>query len=208
MKPEKVRAESLATASSLGYEVLPSLPLFENAVCIRNKEAVLTRTLTLYAVIACSYGLEQQKALTWLEHEGYTEYLTSREQNFLTESVDVIGYNFMYQVESLWALAWGLSLVDALNFSRECDDNFVELLPNLHSLQSSREFRSRVILRSVDEVMAKCDLAYCLHWSVRQNMLDNKILPGTVPPYVVIERRRALEWLLADEEWDDISLDT
>jgi len=33
-------------------------------------------------------------------------------------------------------------------------------------------------------------------------------IPGNLKPYVVVERRRALDWLLSKEAWDDVSLDT
>ena len=45
-----------------------------------------------------------------------------------------------------------------------------------------------------------------IHEAVRAS--TTKQTPGKVPPYIVVERRRDLEWLLSDEDWDDISLDT
>ncbi len=63
-------------------------------------------------------------------------------------------------------------------------------------------------LRSDDQIVSAADLAYCLHWAIRQSELEGKRPPGKVPPYVVVERRRALEWLLSDEDWDDVPLDT
>jgi hypothetical protein len=53
-----------------------------------------------------------------------------------------------------------------------------------------------------------CDAAYCLHWGINQAGLDG-IEPNPGLSYVVIaERRRALEWILNKENWDEITLDT
>jgi hypothetical protein len=108
----------------------------------------------------------------------------------------------------MWALAWAIGIARELNFSKECDSNFVLLLPNLKQNQTSADFRRKALLRSDDQIVLAADLAYCLHWAIRQSELQRKRPPGKVPPYVVVERRRALDWLLSDDEWDEVSLDT
>ncbi len=82
------------------------------------------------------------------------------------------------------------------------------MLPNLKASEASAEFRNRVNPRSVAEVVVVCDLAYCLHWAIRQSELRRERLPGNLKPYVVLERRRALEWLLSQEAWDEVPLHT
>lgn len=108
----------------------------------------------------------------------------------------------------MWALAWALGLVQELDFWKDCDNGFVTMMPNLKTEESGEEVRSKSRLRPVDELASACDTAYCLHWAVRQSELEGKRPPDALKPYVVIERRRALEWLLGDEPWDALSLDT
>jgi hypothetical protein len=43
---------------------------------------------------------------------------------------------------------------------------------------------------------------------MNQARLDARTQVGFVKPYVIVERRRALEWLLSREQWCDIELDT
>jgi len=105
-------------------------------------------------------------------------------------------------------LAWALTFVPTFDFWHDCDSRFVALLPNLKISQSSDEWRQKARCRKTEEVVTACDLAYCLHWAVRQAEIAGKPTPARLKSYVVIERRRALEWLLGNDAWDAISLDT
>jgi hypothetical protein len=99
--------------------------------------------------------------------------------------------------------------VDELDFGRRCDDDFIAKLPNLKTGEPAAGFRRRARLREADEIGAELDLAYCLHWAVREaSLAGNAPPPGMVPSYVVVERRRALEWLAGKDDWDATSLDT
>jgi hypothetical protein len=82
------------------------------------------------------------------------------------------------------------------------------MLPNLKVSQSSGDFRKKAHPRPLEQVVAACDLAYYLHWAIRQAELSGKQPPGNLKSYVVVERRRALEWLLSKEDWDEVPLDT
>jgi hypothetical protein len=108
----------------------------------------------------------------------------------------------------MWAFAWGLNLVADLDFTEICDDGFVYTLPDIKKSESSESWRHRAYLRSADELLAKCDLAYCLHWAIRQASLDRKLPPGGLRDGIVVPRRRSLEWMLSVEYWDHVSLDT
>ena len=56
-----------------------------------------------------------------------------------------------------------------------------------------------VELRPVEQLAAELDLHYCWHWQLRHTDGDED---------VVRERRLALEWLFAGEDWEEITLDT
>lgn len=95
-----------------------------------------------------------------------------------------------------------------MDFSDNCANNFVQILPDIRSAASTRTFQIGLKLRSETELLEKADLAYCLHWAIRDAELNGNPTPGSVPARVVVERRRALEWMLGEESWDDASLDT
>jgi hypothetical protein len=98
--------------------------------------------------------------------------------------------------------------VENLDFSRPCPDDFVAIFPRIKENQHSYDFRAVAASRSPEDLIAACDLAYCLHWAIVQRSLDGQRAIGKVPPYVIMERRRALEWILSREHWDEVSLDT
>jgi hypothetical protein len=115
---------------------------------------------------------------------------------------------FKMQIEGMWALVWAMGMVNNMNFGQECDDHFVLMLPNLKQSQSSAAFRAQADPRSLQHVISALDLAYCLHWGIREAELVGQQLPRNLKPVIVVERRRAFEWLLSKDEWDEVQLDT
>lgn len=204
---KEIRIRSHCIAANAGIVIPESLPLLEDGLCARPQKAVVERLLVLNAIAAVSYGFSRPKALAWLKQEGLQEVLTAREVRFVNggEGQPQV---FQIQVEAMWALAWALSMVPQLDFWKDCDSHFVQILPNLKNGQSGSDWYGRAKMRPVGEVAAMCDLAYCLHWALRQAYLDAERPPAQLKEHVVVERRRALEWLLGENEWDSISLDT
>jgi hypothetical protein len=133
--------------------------------------------------------------------------LADSEEAFLIEGSGEVG-SVQSKVEALQAFAWSLGIVKKMEFDQVCDNNLIKLFPDIKNDGNSDDFKSKSRLRDIKEIIAACDLAYCLHWAVTQAGLENKKLPNDVAPHVIVERRRALEWLLSQDGWDDISLDT
>ncbi len=184
-----------------------TLPLLDDGMPTRPTADAVNRLLTLTAVAAASYGFDKAKALAWLKQEKIDDLLTPTESKFLVAG-EGNPQAFQMQIEGMWALAWALNMVPQLDFWKDCDDRFVATLPNLKISQSGADWYSKARIRAADEIVASCDLAYCLHWCVRQAQLEGKTPPGRLKAHVVTERRRALEWLLSEDNWDTVSLDT
>lgn len=194
-------------AKELGVVVPPTLPLLDTGFEMRNTNEVVSRVLAMNAVAATAYGFDKAKAASWLNQEALADSLSEREKHFVFEGVGQPD-QFKVQIEGMWALAWAMGIGNELNFVKDCDNDFATMLPNLKQSQNSDDFRKRIHPRPLEQVIAACDLAYCLHWAIRQAELTGGRTPENLKPYVVIERRRALEWLLGKEDWDEISLDT
>ena len=206
---KEMRKSSLAEAMLLGYPINKNLPLLEDIPKIKGLDEIVSRFLCMYAVVASSYGLPKEKAINWLKEEGLMESLSNREKRYLELDSNLAEKASMqWQVEALWALAWCAGCHDMLDFSDSCDDNFIQLLPDIAKKESKKLFCVNRMLRSKDEILAKLDLAYCLHWAVRDAEIHQRLIPGRVPGSVVIERRRALEWVVSQEAWDEVLLDT
>lgn len=207
METERIREESIGSAKQLGVEVPQRLPLLDAEVDLRTSDEAISRLLAIHAVAATAYGFDKAKAIGWLNQEALIDSRCETEKRFVFEAVGD-PYRFKVQVEGMWALAWATGFASTLDFARDCDDRFAAVLPNLKQGQSSADFRRQAKPRTLEQVVAACDLAYCLHWGIREAELTGRRPPGHLKPWVVIERRRALEWLLGKEAWDEVPLDT
>jgi hypothetical protein len=207
MDLKQIRTESIQAAKRLGVDVLATLPLLDEGLEMRNAEETTSRILVMNVVAATAYGFDKGKAIAWLNQEALTDSLSEQEKRFVLEGVGQPA-RFKVQVEGAWALAWAMGITSELNFAKDCDNNFVTMLPNLKQSEPGGDFRKRANTRSLEQVAKACDLAYCLHWAIRQSELTGKPTLRNVKPYVIVERRRALDWLLSKEAWDEVSLNT
>lgn len=209
MDARELRERSREQAQALGYLFNPNLPVLDPASVTRSGDDVLNRILTLHACIACGYGFPKPKALGWLDQENLSDCLTGPEAKFLAGKAEAKRTAFQWRVEAVWAMAWAAGYFDDLDFSQSCSDDLVKLLPDLNTQASSEAFRQKCSLRSAEEVLPMVDLAYCLHWAVREEGLRGQAnKPGKVQSQVITERRLGLEWLICEESWEDVSLDT
>jgi hypothetical protein len=204
---KQIRTRSVNVAANAGIEIPISLPPLDESISIRGTGDAVDRLLVLNVVAAVTHGFERARALEWLRREELIQLMTPGESAFVLSGEGPPGV-FQVQVEAMWALAWTLMLVPQLDFWKACDSRFVTMLPDLKSGQSGADWYSTAEMRSKEEVVEACDLAYCLHWAVRQAQLDGRSPPGGLEAHIVTERRRALEWLLYGEPWDAITLDT
>jgi hypothetical protein len=207
MATDKYRERSLEIAGRAGLSIPQTLPLLDANLSVRRKDDAESRLFCLTATAAASYGFDKAKALNWVRQERLSASLTQMERHFL-EQGEGDPHIFQTRVEGMWALAWALSLVPQMDFWEDSDNTFVTVLPNLRTGESCERLRRTAIVRPIDEIIAECDLAYCLHWAIRHAELEGIGPPAHLKPYVVVERRRAFDWLLSNDDWDAISLDT
>lgn len=205
--PWEVRTHSIKKAESLGYPISTTLPLVNKPQAIRRPEEAFQRMLSLYTVIACARGLDLSLAREWLVQGGFTEALSPQETELFTNGI-ANPEAIERQIEGLWALAWSLGLAKRFSFEAESDEDLIHLFPDIAKLEGSAVLRAKVKPRAPSIVFAQLDLAYCLHWSVQTAVRDGRRVPGVLPPIVIEERMKALEWLFSNEGWDDTALHT
>lgn len=201
-----IREKSHAEATRLGYAVNPALPLLSTLISLRRVEDVATRMLCMHAVSAVAHEFPSAKALKWLKDERLAGSLAPSETEFLKEVGDIA--MMQCRVNALFALAWATQIEEKLNFEMECPETLAGALPDLRVAGSSSAWRRKVSLRSDREIVEMADLAYCLHWSIRDAILRKERPQGRLHPINIIERRRGLEWLIGKDAWDDVNLDT
>jgi len=202
-----IRAASMAEAARLGYATNPTLPLLDVADTPRAVADIISRMLCLDAVLAAAYGYPKSRALEWLMSESLVAALTTRERAFLANAADDADI-FQIQADAMFALAWVGSLVDNFTFDRECPNTLVSSFPDLRKMETTIGFAHKVVLRPVSQIAAQNDLAYCLNWAIIDAAIRGGPVPGTLHPGSIVERRRAIQWVMSNDPWDDVSLDT
>ncbi len=89
------------------------------------------------------------------------------------------------------------------------EEKYNNLFALIQSYNSFDEFKRNCKMRSHSEILDMLDLYYNYHWVCVEKRLRPDTESGGLNEEIVMERRRALEWLICrDKTWDDISLDT
>jgi len=202
----EIRQRSLEATAGLKVRVAPHLPLIEGEEVLRSQDDIVDRALCLHVACSVAFGYERRRALRWIENEGLPEKLTAQESRLLSHRW-ASGKQFHMQVESIFVLAWAVGIADGLDFRRPCPETTVYSMPDLLKDEPSGNWRRKAALRGAEEILLARDLAYCLHWAVTEAVFHGRTLRN-VDMAGVPERRRALEWLFVDEDWDDVPLDT
>ncbi len=109
-----------------------------------------------------------------------------------------------WREEALHALLWALKLVDDLPPDEMCPRQpvYERLAPGLDPGQAREDQR----LRPLSEIAAMLDFYYCLHWHAREAQYHGDVWDYQIAPGVVLERRRAHEWLFQVARWEDVDL--
>lgn len=201
--PWEVRTVSIKQAERLGYPTYPNLPLLEKPTHIRSEDEIFARMMCAFIASACAFGVDKGEGQDWLTKEGFADALTAQEAAFLNEE-NPDESSFQNRVEALYVLAWSLGYVRRMDYHDQSDQDFVQLFPNLRTGQTATLMRAKSKPRSSTHLFRHLDLAHCLSWAIQEAEKQNKKPPGDLHPQVVFERKRALEWLLGEADWDSI----
>jgi hypothetical protein len=190
-----------------GLRSNPDLPLLDSNLRIRQSaEAVGARLLCMHAVAAHALGFPLEATCAWVDREGLRNSLSDTERRFLAGTDQKYVVAMQIQVNSIYALAWCASLISDFSAYRRMPDDLVSRLPDLLKSESSYSFRTRIVLRSREEILPQLDAAYCYHWAWQDARSSLKRM--YVIPEPIEYRRKALEWMVGGGEWDEVSLDT
>jgi hypothetical protein len=202
-----IRRKSASIVSALGVRIPESLPVLEEIGFLRPTHEIVSRLLALDALMYVAIGHDKRKALDWLSENGVRDALTANEERFL---IDEEGRReqFLVAAEAICALAWATRIIDEMSMLERCSESLAAALPHVVRKGSGAYLYERADLRPSHELEQALDTSYCLHWAVREASLGGVVLRRRLDSYVVIERRRALEWITHDELWDGIELDT
>ncbi len=182
----------------------------EDEVQLRDARDVAIRAIILYGLAAAGHGEDRSEIRASFEKSGIWEQVSPNERDvFLAkELTDRQRIDSTWRVEALWALLWGLGLVEDMPYPTElCDMQILHAV--MAKSKDIESFLNDLRPRSKTEVLDEVDKIYRIHWAVVDARLNGRNPPDDLHPSVVYERHYALNWLVwYADEWDDITTDT
>ncbi len=187
-------------------------------VQIHSKEEVAKRAIALAIISTYAADLanktpkEKCKELldSLTDRFSAEGFFTEEEKEFITGDPDEITIiQFAWKYECLWVLLWALGFIKELGYpDKICDvSEAVSCLKDEHSFES---FLSKSNLIPASQILDQADLIYRYDWACVDARVKNSPPPGGLDSGVVLERHRALNWLISymNFEWDDVRTDT
>jgi hypothetical protein len=205
-----LRARSAIRLERLGLdEDMEPLPLLsgDDLAWVRPAEHAVARCHAIAAALAVEQGAGAGEILDELREHDLERWLAGPERDLVLHragerelgdaAVEQAEIDVSWRQEALWALLWALGFVEELRADEPCGDEtaYERMAPEMDPAQTVEGIE----LRPVEELAAELDFHFCWHWQLRRAEQDED---------VVRERRLALEWLVGDEDWEQITLDT
>lgn len=212
-----------ATLKKLGFwniDHCKGLPLIEDYKLCKSEDQICKRFIAslFSSMLACDYLQDSDfyktdgKKITEqaIVEFGLKNYLFPDEKKVLVECDEHVAVNVSWTVECSYSLAWVLGLITTEEMEApgepEGDHGLFQFIQPFHNFE---DFKASCNLRQPSEIMDMLDLYYNYHWACVDNRLNPDTNCGELNEEVVMERRKALEWLICkDKNWDSISLDT
>lgn len=196
-----------------GVPFIDHLPMVEDeeSARLRPVESIARRAMALCIVSCKGEGLEHERAIEIVQQYDLESEFSPREHAFIfdpdAEERDRIQFSWMY--ECYWVLLWALSYVDTLGTpDKVCDvETAVRIMVDRNSEQFIRDSK----LRDREEILDALDLTYRYDWACVDSRHGSTTIPDWLNCGVVLERHRALNWLVGypdNAEWDDVTTDT
>ena len=212
MNPTEVKKESEKLILDRGGEILDWLPILERTENMRSNAELIDRALILNALINIYFEAPVPVIKGWIEQYGLVSSLSEYEKKLLNKENEDLSeqekINIYWYIEALWALMWAGNLIDDLPIDKHVEDYQAELCPNLQKGEDDSRFRQTMRIRTQEEMFKMLDLYFRAHWYTRNSLLNNHST-GNMNDSVVLERRKALEWVIDNTlDWDDIPLNT
>lgn len=152
------------------------------------------------------YIKDSKKFFTKLLEQFNVKNDLTREERELFDKMDKnLAIQISWQFEGYYILLWALGLVDEIPFPDVLVDPD-EITPIVSNCSSYKDFASKCLYRDVNDILDLADLVYRYDWYCVEE--ESKGLEPIINPEVVIERHRAVNWLISEENWDNVDIST
>ena len=209
---EQVKRDNEAIILEHGGQICDWLPVHEPDLPSRDGAAAARRALVLNAMLQIAFKAPIAIIARWIADNGLDADLADSERQILQKENGQLSEqeltNLRWSIEALWALAWAGSLIKDLPFDKPVGANLAALCPNLQRGEDGSKLLSRTKLRPHAELYRMRDLYFRLHWWTRNEQLRGGTT-GDVSADIIMERRKALEWVMdAEGDWDNVEMST
>jgi hypothetical protein len=208
---QELKAETEALLAKRGYPINPHLPLIEEQsdLHIATPIEVRHRCLVLSGVCARAYGAPYELVSPWMDRHGLRAFCTASEAALIDakQSPESQKAPFRAQVDALWEFAWVLAMMPIIDHFSECSEQLVHMFPKPG--EDPTDFVSATQMRSREELFREADLLYRIDWGVRNASLRDEKPPTSLPEWVTLYRRQAIDWTIDSRtRWDRVDLST
>lgn len=212
------KMNSISILQQQGIPYIDELPPLPSSYDIVGKtyDEVAKRAIVL--CICCNYAsdivsnkkkkyIKESKKFfnKLLDRYNVKNIMTNEEQELFEKGNHDIAVQISWQFEGCAVLLWTLGLLNYLNYP----DTLVnpdELTGIVSSCNNYSEFVQKCAFRSVEEILDLADLTYRYNWYCVDAQIEGE--EPKINPEIVVERYRALKWLLTDEKWDKVDINT
>ncbi len=211
MNFKDIKKRSEETIIKLGGKVNKNLPILK-ASNVRTIDELVARSAIVLATLQIYFKAPVGSIHEWISKNKLTKYLSHKEKLILKKTNDTLKeqdlIDLYWNIESLVAFMWSGNVIDSLDIDFPVPDTMASLSPNIKNDEGIEKFSTKMHLRSQEELFQKLDLYYRAHWYVRDAQLNGYDAPS-FDLDSIMERRKALEWLLDSTlDWDNIELST
>lgn len=213
------RNNSINKLKELSIDYIYALPFTYEAseVKMKSLNEIIGRYIANIIAIQIAFdrlnGCDMEDSLAFfnnlIDNYGVRYYLNDIEKkNFNNELTEQELINLTWQYESLNVLAWVLGFKEVLEYpSSVCDSQY--LMNIIACCTCYDEFKDKCNLINIEDILDELYLEYIYHWAARNKKIDPSTKTNCLNLEVVVERRRALEWLFSNEkDWNEILLST
>lgn len=211
-EPPDVKGQSEAVITRLGGGVCDWLPELGRTAS-RESHEVANRALVLNAMAQIPLGAPTHVIKHWLAANDLLPSLSQREAEILSlgnqNLTEQTLSDLYWYLESLWTLTWAGGLTSDLSIDQPVGDELASHVPNLQVGDTAEGFRSTYRLRPTGELYEMLDLYFRAHWYTEDGRI-NGYSTGLFDSDIVMERRKALQWLFPEHgaDWDHVDLST
>ncbi|MEN9799171.1 MAG: hypothetical protein RL653_2867 [Pseudomonadota bacterium] len=203
-----VQAQSESRLGAWGLKVNPHLPP-QAWKGTRDAAEVGRRAVVLAALAEVGEGAPPGLVQRWTSLQGLEDALTPRERALLAAPglTPLQRDDFRWGQEAAWALAWAIGRAPGFAWDGWAGE-VQPPWPGPRRAGRVDEALAGVALLPAEQLLAEGDLALRLHWAaVDAAMLGEPFPVERFHPDAVLERRRALTWVLSPgTAWDAVDL--